>query len=151
MNGTRVLKNCSPAEIAGVARQLLVMELKRSVFNVLHEDLEQSFCAEIAIVEKHLKTLKETKGNKSIVQTAERVERSEKEESQVGKVGACEFNVLKFLRATDLMFECGLTFTDASRKTDRACVNTTSILVYWTWVSRSYKTEMFRTYPSQIF
>ena len=126
------LKIFSPAEIAGVARQLLVMELKRSVFNVLHEDLEQSFCAEIAIVEKHLKTLKETKGNKSIVQTAERVERSEKEESQVGKVGECEFNVLKFFRATDLMFKCGLTFTDASRKAERACVNMTSILICWT-------------------
>ena len=63
-----------------------ILELKQYVFNVLHEDLEQSFCAEIAIVEKHLKTLKETKGNKSIVQTAERVERSEKEESQVGKL-----------------------------------------------------------------
>ena len=88
------LKRFSPAEIAGVARRLLVMELKQSVFNVLHEYLEQSFCAEIAIVVKHLKTLKETKGNKSIVQTAERVERSEKEESQVGKVGKvgeCEF------------------------------------------------------------
>ena len=54
------LKRLSPAEIAGVARRLLVMELKRSVFNVLHEDLEQSFCAEIAVVEKHLNTLKET-------------------------------------------------------------------------------------------
>ena len=108
------------------------MELKQSVFNVLHEDLEQSFCAEIAIVEKHLKTLKETKGDKSIVQTAERVERSEKEESQVGKVGECEFNVLKFLRATDLMFECGLTYTAASLMAERACVNMTSILICWT-------------------
>ena len=129
------LKRFSPAEIAGVARRLLVMALKQSVFNVLHEDLEQSFCAEIAIVEKHLKTLKETKGNKSIVQTAERVERSEKEESQVGKVGKvgeCEFNVLKFLRATDLMIECGLTYTAASRKAERACVNMTSILTCWT-------------------
>ena len=80
-------------------------------------------CAEIAIVEKHLKTLKETKGNKSIVQTAERVE--------------CEFNVLKFLRATDLMFKCGLTYTAASRKAERACVNMTSILICWTLVSRS--------------
>ena len=86
-------------------------------------------------MKKHLKTLKETKGNKSIVQTAERVERSDKEESQVGKVGKvgeCEFNVLKFFRATDLMFECGLTFTDASRKAERACVNMTSILICWT-------------------
>ena len=108
------LKRFSPAEIAGVARRLLVMELKRSVFNVLHEDL---------------------KGNKSIVQTAERVERSEKEEFQVGKVGKVgeyEFNVLKFLRASDLMFECGLTFTDASRKAQSACVNMTSILICWT-------------------
>ena len=46
-----------------------------------NEDLEQSFGAEIAFVEKHLKTVKKTKGNKSIVQTVERVERSEKEES----------------------------------------------------------------------
>ena len=126
------LKRFSPAEIAGVARRLLVMELKRSVFNVLHEYLEQSFCAEIAIVLKHLKTLKETKGNMRNSQTAERVEKSENEESQVGKVGECEFNVLKFLRATDLMFECGLTFTDASREAERACVNMTSILICWT-------------------
>ena len=33
---------------------------KRSMFKELHEDLEQSFCAEIAFVEKHLKTVKET-------------------------------------------------------------------------------------------
>ena len=126
------LKRFSPAEIAGVARRLLVMELKRSVFNVLHEDLEQSFCAEIAIVEKHLKIVKEIKGNMRNSQTAERVEKSENEESQVGKVGECEFNVLKFLRATDLMFECGLTYTAASRKAERACVNMTSILICWT-------------------
>ena len=50
------LKIFSQAEIAGVARRLLVMELKRSVFNELHECLEQSFCAEIAIVVKRLKT-----------------------------------------------------------------------------------------------
>ena len=30
------LRRFSPAEIAGVARRLLVMELKQSVFNVLH-------------------------------------------------------------------------------------------------------------------
>ena len=65
-------------------------------------------------------------------QTAERVVESEKDESQVGKVGECEFNVLKFLRATDLMFECGLTFSHALRKADRACVNTTSVLICWT-------------------
>ena len=59
---------------------------ERSVFKELHEDLEQSFCAEIAIVEKHLKIVKETEGNKSIMQTAERVEMSESEESQGGKV-----------------------------------------------------------------
>ena len=63
------LKRCSLAEIAGVARRLLVMELKQSVFSVLHENLEQSFCAEIAIVVKHLKTLKETKSNKSFHRT----------------------------------------------------------------------------------
>ena len=57
------LKRFSPAEIAGVAFRLLVMELIQSVFNVLHEDLKQSFCAEIAIVEKHLKIVKEIKGN----------------------------------------------------------------------------------------
>ena len=54
--------------------------------------------------------MKETKGNKRIMQTAERVEKSENEESQVGKVYECDFNVLKVFRATDLMFECGLTF-----------------------------------------
>ena len=80
------LETFYPAEFAGVECQLLVIGLKRSVFKELHEDLEQSFCAEIAIVEKHLKTVKETEGNKSIVQTDERVERSENEESQVGKV-----------------------------------------------------------------
>ena len=80
------LKRFSPAEIAGDARRLLVMDLRQSVFSVLHDDLEQSFCAEIAVVVKRLKTLKETKVNKSIVQTAERVERSEKEESPVGKL-----------------------------------------------------------------
>ena len=40
-----------------------------------NEDLEQSFSAEIAIVAKHLKTVKETEGNKRIMQTSERVER----------------------------------------------------------------------------
>ena len=120
------------AEFAGVECQLLVMGPKRSVFKEPHEDLEQSFCAEIAIVVKHLTTVKETEGNKRIMQTAERVERSENEESQVGKVDECEFNVLTFFRATDLMFECGLAYTAASRKAERACVNTTSILVCWT-------------------
>ena len=88
-----------------------------------------------SLLSRSISRLKETKGNKSIVQTAERVERSEKEESQVGKVGKvgeCEFNVLKFLRATDLMFECGLTYTAASRKAEWACVNMTSILICWT-------------------
>ena len=67
------------------------------MFKEPHEDLEQSqsFCAEIAIVVKHLKTVKETKGNKRIMQTAEREEKSENEESQVGKLYECEFNVLK--------------------------------------------------------
>ena len=51
------LRRFSPSEIAGVARRLLVMELKRSVFNELYEYLDQSFCAEIAIVVKHLKTV----------------------------------------------------------------------------------------------
>ena len=102
------------------------------MFNVLHEDLEQSFCAEIAIVVKHLKIVKEVKGYMRNSQTAERVEKSENEESQVGNVGECEFNVLKFLRATVLMFECGLTYTAASRKAERACVKMTSILICWT-------------------
>ena len=97
-----------------------------------NEDLEQSFCAEIAIVAKHLKTVKETEGNKRIMQTSERVERSENEESQVGKVDECEFNVLTVFRAMNLMFECGLTYTAASRKAERACVNMTSILTCWT-------------------
>ena len=113
------------------------------MFKEPHGDLEQSFCAENAIVVKHLKTVKETKGNKRIMQTAERVEKSENEESQVGKVYECEFNVLKVFRETDLMFECGLTFTVASRKAERACVNMTSILMYSTLFSRSSKTEMF--------
>ena len=39
--------------------------------------------------------------------TAERVEKFENVESQDRKV--CESEFLKFLRATDLMFECGLT------------------------------------------
>ena len=104
----------------------------RSVFKEPHEDLEQSFCAEIALVVKRLKTGKETKGNKRIMQTAESVEKSENEESRVGKECECEFNVLKVFRATDLMFECGLTFTAASLKAERACVNMTSILIYST-------------------
>ena len=78
---------------------------------------------------KHLETVKETKGNKRIMQTAERVEKSENEESQVGKVYECEFNVMKVFRATDLMFECGMTFTVALRKAEMACVNMTSILI----------------------
>ena len=126
------LKRFSPAKIAGVARRLLVMELKRSVFNELHEHLEQSFCAEIAIVVKRPKTVKEIKGHMRNSQTAERVEKSENDESQGGEVGECGFNVLTFLRATDLMFECGLTFSDALRKAERACVNTSSILICWT-------------------
>ena len=120
------LKGFSPAEIAGVSRRLLVIEPKRSVFDELHED------GEIAIVVKRLKTVKEIKGDMGNSQTAERVEKSENDESQVGKVGECEFNVLKFLRATDLMFECALTFSHALRKAERACVNTTPILICWT-------------------
>ena len=96
------LKRFSPADIAGVARRVLVMELKRSMFNELRDYLEQSFCAEIAIVVKRLKTVKEIKGNMRNSQTAERVVKSENDESQVGKVGECEFNVLRFLRATDV-------------------------------------------------
>ena len=106
-------------DFAGVVYQLLVIGPKRSMFKEPHEDLEQSFCAEIAIVEKHLKTVKETESNKRIMQTAERVERSENDESQVGKVDECEFNVLIVFRATDLMFECGLTYTAASCKAER--------------------------------
>ena len=78
-------KRFSPAEIARVARRLLVIEPKRSVFNELHAD------AEIAIVVKRLKTVKEIKGKMRNSQTAERVEKSENDESQVGKVGECEF------------------------------------------------------------
>ena len=66
------------------------------------------------------------------LQTAERLEKSENVEFQNGKVCECESNVIKFLRATELMFECGLTFTDASREAERACVNTASILICWT-------------------
>ena len=64
---------------------------------------------------EHLKTVKEIKGHMRNSQTAERVVKTENEESQDGKVGDFEFNVLKFLPATDLMFECGLTFSDALR------------------------------------
>ena len=73
-----------------------MIELKRLVFNEVHEYLEQSFCAQIAIVVKRLKTVKEIKGNMRNSQAAERVEKSETDESQVGKVGECELNVLKF-------------------------------------------------------
>ena len=45
-----------------------------------------------------------------------------------GKVDECEFNVLTVFRATDLMFECGLTYTAASRKAERACVNNPDLL-----------------------
>ena len=93
---------------------------------------EYHFGAEIDIIVKHLKNAKEVKGDKRIMQAAERVERSENLESQCGKVYECEFNVLKVFRAQDLMFECGLTFTAASREAERACVNMTSILNYWT-------------------
>ena len=120
------------AEFAGVECQLLVIGPKRSMFKEPHEDLEQSYRAEIDTIEKHLKTVKETEGDKRIMQTAERVERSENKESQVGKVDECEFNVFTVFRATDLMFERGLTYTAASRKAERACVNTTSILICWT-------------------
>ena len=113
------LERFSPLEL----RRLLLMELKRSVFNELHGDLEQSICAEIAIVVKRLKTEKEIKRAMRNLQTAERVEKSEKVESQDRKVRECELNVLKFLQTTDLMFKCGLTFTDASRKAERARVN----------------------------
>ena len=88
------LETFFPAEIAGDECRLLVVELKRSGFNELHEDPEQSFCAEIAFVVKRLKTEKEIKGNMRNSQTAARVEKSESEEPQVGKVGECE-TVLK--------------------------------------------------------
>ena len=50
------------AEFAGVECQLLVVGPKRSMFREPHEDLEQPFCAEIAFIEKHLKTVKENRG-----------------------------------------------------------------------------------------
>ena len=84
-----------------------------------------------SLLSRSVSRLKETKGNKRIMQTAERVERFMKS-LRLGKVYECEFNVLKVFRATDLMFECGLTYTAASRKAERACVNTTSILICWT-------------------
>ena len=56
------LKRRSPAEIAGVGRRLLVIEPKRSVFNELHED------AEIAVVVKSPKTVKEIKGNEKLAE-----------------------------------------------------------------------------------
>ena len=79
MRTKRGCEKISPAESAGVARRLLVIEPKRSVFNELHED------AEIAIVVKRLKTVREIKGNMRNSQTAERVDKSQNEESQVAK------------------------------------------------------------------
>ena len=43
-------------DFAGVECQLLAMGPTREVFKEPHEDLEQSFCAKIASVVKHLKT-----------------------------------------------------------------------------------------------
>ena len=60
---TRTWKGFSRAEIAGVEHRLRVTETQRSVVDDLHEDLEQSFRAEIAIVEKRLRTVKEIKGS----------------------------------------------------------------------------------------
>ena len=68
-----------PAEISGVARRLLVIEPKRSVFNEPHEDVE------IAIVVKRLKTIKEIKGNMRTRKLLN-VWMSENEGSQLGKV-----------------------------------------------------------------
>ena len=126
------LEMFSRAVIAGVEHRLRVMETQRSVVNEPHEDSEQSFRAEIAIVEERLRTVKEIKGHTRNSQAIKCVERSENVESQTGEMGESEFNVIEFLRVTDLMLWCGLTNTDASRKAERACVNTTSILVYWT-------------------
>ena len=95
-----------------------------------HEDLEQSFRAEITIVEERLRTVKDIKGHTRHSQTTECVERSENVESQTVEMGESEFNVIAFHRVTDLMLWCGLTC--ASRKAERACVNTISILVSWT-------------------
>ena len=117
------------AEIAGVEHRMRVMETQRSVVNEPHEDSEQSFRAEPAIVEEGLRTVKEIKGHTRNSQAIECVERSENVESQTDEVGESEFNVIEFVRVTDLMLWCGLTNTDASRKAERAYVNTTSILV----------------------
>ena len=68
-----------PAEICGVARRLLVIEPKRSVFNEPHED------AEIAIVVKRLNTVKEINGNMRTRKLLN-VWKSETKESQVGRV-----------------------------------------------------------------
>ena len=45
----------------------------------------------------------------------------------IGGVGSV--NNARQVILTDLMFECGLTFTVESRKAERACVNMTSILI----------------------
>ena len=63
---------------------------------------------------------------------AERVGRSENALSRTGAMGTRELDVGELSRVTDLMFECGLTFTVESRKAERACVNMTSILICWT-------------------
>ena len=55
-------------------------------------------------------------------------------------MGTRELDVDELSRVTDLMFECGLTFTVKSRKAERACLNMTSILICWTRVSRSQVT-----------
>ena len=44
-------------------------------------------------------------------------------------MGTRELDVDELSRFTDLMFECGLTFTIESRKAERACVNMTSIQI----------------------
>ena len=57
------LKNFTRAEIAGVEHRLRVMETEPSVVIEPHEASEQSFRAEIAIVEVRLKTVKEINGH----------------------------------------------------------------------------------------
>ena len=100
--------------------------------NEPYEIRSNPFRAEIAIVEESLGTVKEIKGHTRNSQAIECVERSENVESQTGAIGESEFSVIEFLRVTDVMLWCGLANTDAPRKAESACVNTTPILVYWT-------------------
>ena len=46
-------------------------------------------------------------------------------------MGTRELDVDELSRVTDLMFECGLTFTVELRKAERVCVKMILILICW--------------------